>query len=105
MKNVWSKVEDALVGAEAITWDECHKIYILMDGAQVDQMEDYGYDPIIRARDTTPEEMLSTLKDWYEHSCGLRFIQAVATVEGDPNEGFTSIIGQFEDDEDEEDDD
>ena len=97
MKDVWSRVEGALVGAKAITWDECHKIYVLMDEGQVAQMREYEYEEIIEAKDTTPEAMLATLKQWYERSCGLRFIQAVATVEDNPNDGFTSLIGQFED--------
>jgi hypothetical protein len=43
--------------------------------------------------------MLGTIKAWFEHSCGLRFVQAVETNESDPNEGFTDLIGQFEDEE------
>jgi hypothetical protein len=38
------------------------------------------------------------VKDWYEKSCPLRFVQAVMTVDGDANEGFSSLIGQFDDD-------
>jgi hypothetical protein len=36
------------------------------------------------------------LCDWYEESCGLRFISAVETViGGDPNSKFTSLVPQF----------
>jgi hypothetical protein len=38
--------------------------------------------------------MLTVVKGWYEGSCGLKFIQSVATNEDDPNEGFESIIPQ-----------
>jgi len=38
--------------------------------------------------------LLNTLEDWYANSCGLRFIQAVTTVENDPNDGFEDIIAQ-----------
>jgi hypothetical protein len=89
-------VEEAVVNAKAIAWDTCHKIYVLMDDEQVELMHSYGYDPIIEAKDSTPEEMLETLKTWYRNSCGLRFIQSVATHE-DPNAGFTSLIDQCED--------
>jgi hypothetical protein len=45
--------------------------------------------------------MLETIQDWYADSCGLRFVSAVRTVGGDPNEGFISLIEQGADDEDE----
>jgi len=94
MTDVWSKVEGALIGAKAITWDECHKIYVLMDEDQVNQMVEYGYDPIIRVEGVGRKVALGTLRNWFESSCPLRFIQAVKTVEGDPNDGFTSLIPQ-----------
>ena len=81
--------------AKAIAWDTCHKIYILMDDEQVSQMIEYGYgEDMLKAGDLTPNEMLDTLEDWYANSCGLRFIQAVRTVKGDPNEGFVNVIEQ-----------
>jgi hypothetical protein len=51
----------------------------------------------------TADEMLETVKKWYDESCGLRFVQSVETNHEDPNEGFVSLIGQFEDEEDEDD--
>jgi hypothetical protein len=36
------------------------------------------------------------LRDWWEDSCGLRFINTVTTVDGDANEGFANIIAQCE---------
>lgn len=90
----WDKVESALSGAKGIAFDNCHKIYVLMDDTQMAQMEEYGYDPLIHAKDTTTDEMLSTLMEWFENSCGLRFIDAVSSVNGDPNEGFVSLIPQ-----------
>jgi hypothetical protein len=50
--------------------------------------------------------MLDTLERWYEDSCGLRFINGVSTVDGDPNEGYVDLIAQgadWEEDEDEDD--
>ena len=32
--------------------------------------------------------------EWYENSCGLRFISAVHTNHADPNAGFIDLIGQ-----------
>ena len=96
---LWGVVKGAVGSAKAITWDGCHKIYVLMDDQQVQQSEDWGYDPIIRVADT--EEAVNTLKQWFDESCGLRFINAVSTVESNPNEGYKSLIGQFDFDDEE----
>ena len=63
-------------------------------------MVSYGYVPLIRVESVGAEEALELLRDWYDESCGLRFISAVKTVDGDPNDGFTDLIPQF-DEEDE----
>ena len=97
----WDKVEVAVQMARGIGFDTCHKIYVLMDDEQMIAMKGYGYDPLLSADELTPSEMLETIKDWYADSCGLRFVSAVRTVEGDPNEGFISLIEQGVDDEDE----
>ena len=104
----WDMVEAVVKAAAppAIAWDGCHKIYVLMDDAQVTEMEGYGYNEggsvMIYARHASPSEMLTYLHTWYDDSCGLRFINSVRTVEGNPNDGFETLIGQFEDEEDEE---
>lgn len=91
-------VENHLEEAKGIAWDGCHKIYVLMDQNQVELMRDYEYQFIVAADDSTYNDMVATVKDWYEKSCPLRFVQAVMTVDGDANEGFSSLIGQFDDD-------
>lgn len=91
----WLEVEEALDTAVAITWDECHKIYVLMDEGQVELMKSYGYDPIIPV--TIETDALNTLKGWFEQSCSLRFISAVESGHENPNDGFTNLIGQFDD--------
>lgn len=96
-------VKERVVDAKAIAWDTCHKIYLLMDDEQVELMRTYGYDPLITSDEMSPDKMFETLQEWFDDSCGLRFIQAVATHPADPNEGFETLIGQF-DDEDEYDD-
>jgi hypothetical protein len=88
MDAAWSKVESCLSTAKAITWDTCHKIYVLMDDKEVETMVEYGYEPIIRSNESTPNEMLSTLMCWYNESCALRFINAVGDRE------FTDLIPQ-----------
>lgn len=100
-EQVWEDVSAELDEAKGIAFDGCHKIYILMDHAQVHEMAGYGYGynsgtHLITEQSMTPAEMLVTIKKWYEDSCGLEFVQSVKTVaEGeDPNSGFESIIPQ-----------
>jgi len=89
-------IKERVSEAKAIAWDTCHKIYVLMDDEQVELMREYGYDPLITKDQMTPEQMLTTLEEWYEESCSLRFINAVNTNHIDPNKGFESLIEQFE---------
>lgn len=84
----WELVEAMCENAEAIHWDGCHKIYLSMDMEQVDKMEGYGYDVIM------PD--IDTLREWWEDSCSLKFIEAVFTTPN-PAKGFIQIIAQFED--------
>ncbi len=92
----FDKVEEVIGEARGIAWDTCHKIYVLMDDEQMAQMADYEYDPLISADEMSADEMVRTLKDWYDQSCGLRFISAVTTHPSDPNLGFVDLISQFE---------
>lgn len=91
---VWENIGEA----KAITWDTCHKIYLLMDNEQVAEMRELEYDPIITAEQMTPNEMLETIKRWFDESCALRFVSAVSTMPKgeDANLGFETLIGQFE---------
>lgn len=104
-ERLWAKVEGALIGAHSIAFDGCHKVYVLMDEQQTEQMRGYGYgdddegmspSELVVVADVGQEWALKALSDWYENSCALRFIQAVRTVDGDPNEGFTDLIPQGE---------
>lgn len=106
----WNDVERALMTADSIAFDGCHKIYVLMDKDQTQQMIDCGYredgsQMVLRSEGAINEQMLERLHEWWDESCGLRFINAVRTVKGDPNEGFETLIGQFEDEDEDEDDD
>ena len=92
----FDKVEEVIGEARGIAWDTCHKIYVLMDDEQMALMKTYGYDPLISADEMSADEMLATVKDWFEQSCGLRFVDSVRTNHDDPNLGFVTLIGQFE---------
>jgi len=97
----WTDVEIVLPHAKAIAFDGCHKIYVLMDDAQVAQMREYEYDPLYTKDEMSAGEMYETIKHWYAESCPLKFVEAVSTVDGDPNEGFETLIGQGESETDE----
>jgi hypothetical protein len=92
LQQMWQDVESALYSATGIAFDGCHKIYVLMDEEQYGLMQQYGYELLFPVDD--PQESLRQLIDWFGDSCGLRFIESVRTVEGDPNDGFTNLIPQ-----------
>lgn len=108
----WEDVEAAIPQAKSIAYDGCHKIYLLMDDTQTALMIAVGYQDndteggarLFTLDEISPEIALAQLHTWFDNSCGLKFISSVKTVEGDPNEGFTHLISQFEY-EDQEDDD
>jgi hypothetical protein len=90
-------VKDYTRDAKGITWDTCHKIYIMMDDEQVALMRSYGYgedDPnaFATSDQLDPAEMATVLMAWYKQSCGLKFINAVYSDE----RGFVDVIAQFE---------
>lgn len=91
----WIQVEYTLRDAKGIAWDTCHKIYILMDNEQMEIMRGYEYDPLISSDEMTPSEMFDVVWDWYEDSCGLRFISAVSTDLQHDKSKFDDIIPQF----------
>ena len=105
----WDLVQDRIEDAKGIAFDTCHKIYVLMDDAQMAQMKGYGYgdepdtDCLIYATEMSSSEMFDKVKKWYDQSCGLRFVEAVSTMPDgeDANLGFETLIGQFDSDEEE----
>lgn len=97
----FTPVEEALETAKGIGFDGCHKIYVLMDDEQMRQMREYGYDPLISATDSTPSQMLQTVMEWYDQSCGLRFVESVKTKDDEDDE-FVALIPQGADEEEEE---
>ena len=108
LPDYFDPVLDALEDAFLVAFDGCHKIYVAMDEEQAEWFrENYnGVHCDDRTFTGTPEEMLATLKGWWAESCPLKFINAVTTNHADPNAGFTTLIGQFDwcEDEDDEDD-
>lgn len=91
----WEEVEEALPNAKLIAWDECHKIYLALDETEAKWFRESGYTTFSGDTDT----MLGKLHDWFDESCGLRFINGVTHNATDPNAGFSQLIAQFELDE------
>lgn len=90
----WTLVYEKMEDAKGIAFDTCHKIYVLMDDEQVQKMREYEYDPLYTKDEMSAGEMYETIKHWYAESCMLRFVEAVSTVDGDPNDGFETLIEQ-----------
>jgi hypothetical protein len=82
-----------------------------MDDEQVALQKSYGYgagpdpDSLITSEQMTGDEMRKQVIDWYQQSCGLRFISAVSTNPNFGDDGWVHVISQFEDQEEDEDDD
>jgi hypothetical protein len=88
-----TELQELTETADSIAWDGCHKIYILQDSHQTDQMKNYGYDYLLTRDQIDSYSMLNTIKQWYRESCGLRFINAVST--GDySKEVFIQVVPQ-----------
>ena len=106
MEDYWSDVKEEVRYAKSISFDGCHKIYLAMDDTQAQWFkENYnGHDGGDLTFEGTAEQMLALLKNWYENSCSLKFIQSVTTNEADANEGFEDLIPQGAHDEEDEDD-
>lgn len=91
LPHLFGPVADAIVNAELVAWDGCHKIYLAMDVEQAEWFRD-KYDFVVEG---TASDMLDNLIEWWHESCDLRFISAVRTNHDDPNAGFTDLIPQF----------
>jgi len=88
-----TELEELVQTADSIAWDGCHKIYILQDSDQTDQMKNYGYRYLFTRDQQDSYSMLNTIKQWYKESCQLRFINSVST--GDySKEVFIQVVPQ-----------
>jgi hypothetical protein len=101
-QEAWDKVHAAVAKADSIAWDGCHKIYVLMDEGQTEEMRSYGYgeddgeDGLCLVGDQ-PESAFLRLRRWWDESCGLRFVSAVSSP--GRNENFEQLIAQFDEEE------
>ena len=88
-------LEDAVNECHSIAWDTCHKIYILMDKERTQDMESYEYDEIVYAEETNPYDMAEIVRNWYESSCSLKFVEIVHTND-DGEVSFYPLVAQGE---------
>lgn len=89
--DVWDDVETALETADSIAFDSCHKIYVLMDLKQTEQM--IGYDYAFVEPVTDADRALRLLKEWFDKSCPLKFIEQVSSKD-DGTEDWLTLIPQ-----------
>lgn len=94
----FAKALEAAYKAEAVAFDGCHKIYFLMDQNQVTLSRSYGYGSdagtlLVTRYDLDARSLYHLAKGWYKDSCGLRFIQSVATND-DGSDEYTALIEQ-----------
>lgn len=82
------KLRTATIGAKGMYWDGCHKIYLGMDQADLDNATRLGYDVVAVDVDR--------LVHWFDNSCFLRFVSQVHTNVTDPNAGYVHVIAQHE---------
>lgn len=90
---LWGDVEAHIDDTILIAWDGCHKIYMALDHREAGWFR-ANYPYIV---EDTSEAMLATLMDWYDNSCGLKFVSGVRYNPDNPNDGFVSLIEQFDD--------
>jgi hypothetical protein len=88
-----TELQELTETADSIAWDGCHKIYILQDSDQTDQMKNNGYYYLWTRDQIDSYSMLNTIKQWYRESCHLRFINSVAT-DYDNTDLFTQVVPQ-----------
>lgn len=89
---LWSKVDKALASAHAIMFDGCHKIYVINSP---DYPDSRLYKTNVWLTEGNRGEALDTLKQWWEESCGLRFIQQIDNS-GESDSDYTDLIEQGE---------
>ena len=96
------RVATAIMDCEGVAFDGCHKVFILMDKAQVEKMRSIGYGDrtdiekgdsrLVTVEDSPRSAMFQLVRDWYIQSCELKFIQSIRT--GDDKEEFGNVISQ-----------
>lgn len=103
MSTSW-RVAEAVMDCEGAAWDGCHKVFVLMDKDQVEKMAlEYGYGQdetsfLVTAEDSKRSDILAMVKEWYQKSCPLKFVQSIATdpgpEDGVPVDDYVNLVPQ-----------
>lgn len=96
---LFDKVWDVIDDGQLIAWDGCHKIYLALDDIEAEWFR-ANYEWTLEG---TADELVAALGEAWENSCSLRFISAVEHQD-DADSKFTTLIGQFDDEVMDEDD-
>lgn len=100
----YARVEDAVAQAVSITWEGCHKIYVCTSEAAHNYQVECGYEmERVDDKGNLPDGTPAVLRllDWFDNSCGLRFISTIGG-DGTNNADFGDVICQFDYDEEKE---
>ena len=90
MDALFDDVRDTMRWAKLVAFDGCHKIYLAMDETEKAWfLENYQH-----TFSGTEDEMTAKVREWYDNSCPLRFVNAVKSVPENPNDGFITLIEQ-----------
>ena len=101
-------IEDLASNAIAMTWDGCHKIYLITDEASLEETREMGYGEggtyLLEKGDLGEGEEFESLAEAtqfaYEHSCPLRFIHVISQNENGEavfGDGIEQFDERFED--------
>lgn len=101
-KTTDQKLQEALSKAVGLAFDGCHKIYVILDDDQFQLQEEYGYgeggtELIAIGSEAGRKRAARTVREWFDESCGLRFVSAVRMDHDNPNAGYSDIVAQGDD--------
>lgn len=73
-----------------------HKIYMLLDKEQTEEMRGLGFYEIHTSEEMDSEQMATTVARWFDAADSLRFVNAVMSTPGHEPEKYANVIAQFE---------
>lgn len=83
------KILASLDDVKRVDYDGCHKIYLRAYD------NDTNYPISINVEDVDKQTIVDLVKEFYDDSCELRFVQKVYN-DGSSDDDYQSIIGQFQ---------
>lgn len=90
LSEVLEPVENYIGATYLVAFDGCHKIYMAFDRHQADWFRD-EYPHTVEG---DQDKMLEAIQTWWDESCVLKFVSGVVHDAEDPNRGFTQVVPQ-----------